>query len=404
MRHVRQASPRRGALVQLCRPFARLVLGRVLADQPQMGAKPSARVGKRWKGDGAVRVNMESDLRTSGRLGKLARTMGWSEQRTGGALWFFYWHTQEAGIIEDTPDKIVSAVVVDFDSEGEAHAFVSGMVSAKLATISENGIVRIHGNDKHVERIERFKGNASELGKKSWEARKKKLNEIQTGSFSTGNAQEQGLNAQGTLLSPSSLLLSPIQNTNTVQAPNSVASPSADAPAAESASSQKKPGRPKRSAEQQARSKEINRRYRELYTKAEGHEPTGLDQAFNGIMAKFADKHADNAAAILDWFFASPDPYFKRVGWDVKTLATQAPRLWRELNDPKGSTPAQSTPPWKQRPEEKPARWVPDAEASARRMRERDAELEEVKRYNEANPEKVEAAMNRALRAAGVTP
>lgn len=191
------------------------MLGRVLANQQQMGPKPPARLCERWKGDGAVRVNMESDLRTSGRLGKLARTMGWSEQRTGGALWFFYWHTQEAGIVEETPDKIVSAVVVDFDSEGEAHAFVSGMVSAKLATVSENGIVRIHGNDKHVERIERFKGNASELGKKSWEARKKKLNEIQTGSFPTGNAQEQELNAQGTLLSPSSLLLSPKENTNT---------------------------------------------------------------------------------------------------------------------------------------------------------------------------------------------
>jgi hypothetical protein len=93
-------------------------------------------------------------------------------------------------------------------------------------------------------------------------------------------------------------------------------------------------GRKKRSPERAARSLAVNRRYRERYELAEGHAPTGVDQAVNGMLATFADKHADNALAILDWFFDAPDPYYRRTGWDVRYLLTQAPKLWRELNDP----------------------------------------------------------------------
>jgi hypothetical protein len=89
----------------------------------------------------------------------------------------------------------------------------------------------------------------------------------------------------------------------------------------------------KRSPEQQERSREVNRRYRERYEEREGHPPAGVDQQFNGIVARFADKYADNAIAILDWFFDSPDAGFKRSGWAPQLLFDQAPRLWRELNN-----------------------------------------------------------------------
>ncbi len=91
--------------------------------------------------------------------------------------------------------------------------------------------------------------------------------------------------------------------------------------------------RKRRTPEQSARSIAINKRYRQRYQEQEGHPPTGMDQAANGIIARFSDKHAENAMAILDWFFDSPDPYFKRSGWVLQLLFDQAPRLWREVND-----------------------------------------------------------------------
>jgi hypothetical protein len=99
-----------------------------------------------------------------------------------------------------------------------------------------------------------------------------------------------------------------------------------------------------RSPEQSERSKAVNRRYRERYEGREGHPPTGTDKAFNGMIAKFADKHADNAMAILDWFFDSPDPKFKNCGWKVEVLIAEAPRLWREVNDKHKALDAMAAP------------------------------------------------------------
>lgn len=94
----------------------------------------------------------------------------------------------------------------------------------------------------------------------------------------------------------------------------------------------------KRSPEQQERSKANNRLYRELYENAEGHPPTGLDQAFNGMMARFSDKHADGAEQILRWVFERcPDKSFRNKGWPLELIVQQAPRLWRELNNPRAA-------------------------------------------------------------------
>lgn len=100
----------------------------------------------------------------------------------------------------------------------------------------------------------------------------------------------------------------------------------------------------KRSPEQAARSLAVNRRYRERYEDREGHPPTGMDAAFNGMLAKFADKHADNALAILDWFFESPDPRFKNGGWKLEALLAEAPRLWREVNNKRKAIESMAAP------------------------------------------------------------
>jgi hypothetical protein len=93
------------------------------------------------------------------------------------------------------------------------------------------------------------------------------------------------------------------------------------------------PATPKRTKAQKARSVEVNRRYRARYFDASGKEPTGLDAAFNGAIAKFSDKHAENALAIVDQFFDSPNGFYRQRGWPVELLISSAPALWREVDD-----------------------------------------------------------------------
>ncbi len=98
------------------------------------------------------------------------------------------------------------------------------------------------------------------------------------------------------------------------------------------------PKRKERSPEQKRRSVANARLYCELYERAEGHAPTGLDQSFYGAMAKFSDKHAEGAEQILRWVFEHcPDKGFRAKGWPLPLIIEQAPRLWRELNNPRAA-------------------------------------------------------------------
>lgn len=96
----------------------------------------------------------------------------------------------------------------------------------------------------------------------------------------------------------------------------------------------KPPKRKERSPEQKKRSVNNAHLYRDLYEQAEGHQPAGLDQAFYGAMAKFSDKYGDDAQHIIAWAFQCPDKSFRAKGWPLPLIIEQAPRLWRELNDP----------------------------------------------------------------------
>lgn len=191
-----------------------------------------------------MRVNIEDDLWTSGRISKLSRVMRWSEREALGALALVYRATQKAGIVSDTPSRIQTVCVIHFDSDEETDKFLTAMVSAHLASILADGKMHIRGNEKHIERLDRLLGSASKAGTKSAALRQKKLNDSQTEGQPTGNhnptyRQPTG-NLQATLLTPYSLLLTPNteENTNTENSkvpkqkrkPRTPSAPAAEAP------------------------------------------------------------------------------------------------------------------------------------------------------------------------------
>ncbi len=114
----------------------------------------------------SLRTNVEDDLWISGRLPKLARTLQIREALALGLLVCVYRRTQHAEIVEASIDRIMTIVVVDFDTDDEARHFLFAMVSSKLATMSDDGSsMTIHGNEPHVDRLTRLRGQAGAGGK-----------------------------------------------------------------------------------------------------------------------------------------------------------------------------------------------------------------------------------------------
>lgn len=301
-----------------------------------------------------VGVNLH-DLRGSGRLGALARALGVNELEALGTVTVVWAETQHRELITVTEESFCEAVSLHFD---EPRTVLLAMVRARLMSVADSdGRWLIHGNDKHVAKLQAFRSNAARGGKakaakrqtfgtgfdekrladgkRSEPKRHENTTEIVpsgsqaralvTGILDTGNrdlTSDTDLSqVQDQTSDPRSSLSSDAKNALSLSA-----SPSADADPEK---------RKRRSSEQQERSKANNRLYRELYENAEGHPPAGLDQAFNGMMAKFSDKYGDDAEHILRWVFATPDKSFRNKGWPLPLIIQQAPRLWRELNDPK---------------------------------------------------------------------
>lgn len=154
-----------------------------------------------------MRVNIEDDLWTSGRLLKLARVMKWEEAKTLGHLALVYRATQKAGIIIDSQPRVLTVCVLHFESDEETERFLTAMVASQLASILEDGNMHIRGNEKHVKRLERLASKASDGGKASVAARQKKLNVSLTEGQPTANLQ--GTMTQPVGNAPYSLLLTP---------------------------------------------------------------------------------------------------------------------------------------------------------------------------------------------------
>lgn len=315
-----------------------------------------------------VGINLR-ELRARGQLAAAARSLGVNEHEAIGILADAWAETQDREISMCTAESFAAAVNLRFDNPAKVFDAMKRAQLIVPVETPEVGLGPTHtwlikGNEKHVSKLQAFRENAKRaaaaaaakrdqagkrFGPSRVQARAKlgtqehpssepksiqpleafgsKSQPLATGILDTGNkdlTSDPDLSpASSTEIDPRSSVSSESQNELALTAP-----PSAPAVAEKR----------KRSPEQQERSKANNRLYRELYEAAEGHPPTGIDQAFNGIMAKFSDKHADGAEQILRWVFERcPDKSFRDKGWPLELIVQQAPRLWRELNNPRAA-------------------------------------------------------------------
>lgn len=346
-----------------------------------------------------VGINLR-DLRGSGRLSSLARALGVNEAEALGTLIIVWAETQDRELVVVSEEQFSDSVSLYFD---DASKILGAMAKAKLVSRCQPEKWHIHGNEKHVAKLQAFRANASAAGKASATARQRLRSQAvakpeHIGTESTGNnlaakpltpwqhlgnqavdepppnlnglitkplTPRQRLDNQGPTLDTgiqdtgdqdhdpdlTSPVLTPISESRSSVSSESqnelalTAPPSAAAVAALRALDPPPPKRKERSAEQKQRSVANGRLYRELYAAAEGHEPTGLDQAFYGAMAKFSDKHAEGAEQILRWVFERcPDKSFRAKGWPLPLIIEQAPRLWRELNNPRAAVESLAAP------------------------------------------------------------
>lgn len=312
------------------------------------------------------------DLLVSGRLPALARALGVSEETALGRFTISCFETQDKELILVTAKTYADAVGLRIE---DPQLMLTAMVRAKLASpvetqeagLGETQTWLLHGNDKHVAKLRAFRANARSGGLAKAAKRqapgkqaaaKRQANgttpasawqqndtenvppAYQARALETGILEEEDLRAPAPDLSPAisteidprSSLPSKSEKALALSAP-----PSAAADAL-SVLDVKPPKRKERSPEQKRRSVANARLYCELYERAEGHAPTGLDQSFYGAMAKFSDKHAEGAEQILRWVFEHcPDKGFRAKGWPLPLIIEQAPRLWRELNNPRAA-------------------------------------------------------------------
>lgn len=125
-----------------------------------------------------MRVEIDDDLESSGRLSKLARYMGWNEREALGALVKVYRTTQRGGIIEASVSKLITQCSIHFDSDEQTLQFINAMLAAKLAQSEaftntripfksgSSDAVFIVGNGKKISKRQKLRTNAS-LGGKS---------------------------------------------------------------------------------------------------------------------------------------------------------------------------------------------------------------------------------------------
>lgn len=278
-----------------------------------------------------MRVNIEDDLYLSGRLGRLARAMGWNERESLGALTLVWRATQAERLSSTTVERLVTVVGVWFDDDQQCERFIRAMAISRLAQI-DGETITINGNEQQIMRLDAWLEQKREAGRRSAASRKAQ------------SKRERPLNERSTtperpsteVNSPVSLLLSPVsfsEDKNRIPIQGSIALAPQNGIALTAPPSAPAVVEKKRSPDQKARSVEVNRRYRERYEQTVGKPPSGIDQAFNGMIARFADKHAENALAIVDQYFDSPNGFYRLKGWPVQLLIDSAPALWREVDD-----------------------------------------------------------------------
>ena len=326
-----------------------------------------------------VGINLH-DLRGSGRLSAFARFLGVGEHEAIGVLADAWAETQDRELCLVTQEQFVSAVGLRFDDPVKVFAAMKRALLVVPVETPEAGLGPtehwlIRGNEKHVAKLRAYRASAVAGGKASAAKRhpngapkpkrsgaerltvrssdgvpngaplgtrpvNQRAPEPEPWLLVTGIDTEEDLRAPAPEFSPATPPALDPRSSVSSDAKNSVglsAQPSAAADAL-SVLDLPKPKRKERSPEQKKRSVGNARLYCELYEQAEGHPPTGLDQGFYGAMAKFSDKHAEGAEHILRWVFQHcPDKGFRAKGWPLPLIIEQAPRLWRELNNPRAA-------------------------------------------------------------------
>lgn len=324
-----------------------------------------------------VGINLH-DLRGSGRLGAFARSLGVGEHEAIGVLADAWAETQDRELCLVTQEQFVSAVGLRFDDPVKVFAAMKRALLVVPVETPEAGLGPtehwlIRGNEKHVAKLRAYRASAVAGGKASAAKRhpngapkpkrsgaerltvrssdgvpngaplgtrpvNRRAPEPEPWLLVTGiSTGEEDLRAPAPDLSPATHPEIDPRSSVSSDAKNEIAltaTPSAAAVAL-SVLDVKPPKRKERSPEQKKRSVANALLYRQLYARAEGHEPSGLDASFYGAMAKFSDKHADNTETILRWVFASPDPFFRNKGWPLELIIAQAPKLWSEANNPR---------------------------------------------------------------------
>ena len=326
-----------------------------------------------------VGVDLE-ELRRRGQSMKVARVLGVSEHEAIGMLTDAWGETQRKLIVTCTPEMFVAATAIRFDDPRKVFdAMVAAELISPLETTSAGLGPAVHwvinGNDKHVSKIQAYRSSASAGGKAL--AAKRHVDGVPTGKRQAkrpaherhadgradGHADRQGTGmlracpsdaepvpsisgsqytdhdldpSDPDLTAPQAQTFDPRSSLSSDCKSEIVlsASPSAAADALTVLDLPKPKGK-QRSADQKRRSVANARLYCELYENAEKHPPSGLDASFYGMMAKFSDKHAENTETILRWVFASPDTFFRSKGWPLELIIAQAPKLWREANNPR---------------------------------------------------------------------
>ncbi len=138
-----------------------------------------------------ARVNLEESVKRH--CLRIAKVMGWSHREAYGTLGLVYGLTQEAGIYEDTADRIVTVCALEFDDDSQAQRFITAMISAQLAVVLEDGRIRIKGNKEHIERLQSYRKRASLGGKRAAAVRYKNSNDFVSNSLANAQAPAQAI-------------------------------------------------------------------------------------------------------------------------------------------------------------------------------------------------------------------
>lgn len=161
-----------------------------------------------------MRINVElQDLRASGRLWKLAQTMGWNQRETIGALVQFWGATQDAEIVETTHAKLMTTIILDMDSDDQAERFVRALIAAQLVE-SRDSLLLIKGNEEHVGRLKVYRDRAYKGGI----AKNKKANDF-VASKQLGGSHKAATPAATNVPSLAPLLLSSLAPNYELQDP-----------------------------------------------------------------------------------------------------------------------------------------------------------------------------------------